>query len=486
MRQYAGSQQAGHAVVRARQVPDGHAGDRAGAHGADHGAVHDGQRQAGFAIGQQHQRVRPRQPVAGRVGGDARDPLQPGDVEVAADVGGHRHDPPVQLLRARFVRPGDHHLRRHHHLAVGLDAERALDHIHHRGHVQAAGGDHVLLGEIQEAGIGARHLGHDTGLCVRRSSAVRAVPRSSAWRRFPTRSPVAARCWSRSRPPRSTAATCGSAPASARSPASCWGRTRRGSPRAVGDEVVIVPYLRLGRARGRAGCRRRDPRRAAPGYPRGADRRAPANLRPRPARLSLGGVGGAAAGRADGVAGAGHARRGRPAARGCWSPAPGAAPRPSSSRSPTRWAPRSWSPRRRSGRSTGRSSWAPRPACCYTDPDWPEQVGEIDIAVDSAGGPAWEGIFALPAHRRHAGQLRRTRCARWPSSTISSAVLRPVEHPRHDNGQPPRVRRAARPRRAGGLAAGGRLRATGCEDAAQAHDRMGQADRFGKVVLRVR
>ncbi len=92
----------------------------------------------------------------------------------------------------------------------------------------------------------------------------------------------------------------------------------------------------------------------------------------------------------------------------------------------------------------------------YTDPEWPEQVGEIDIAVDSAGGPAWEGIF---------------RCLRIGGTLVSFgdtmretaddrdlvAVLRPVEHPRHDDGQPPRVRRAARPRRAGGLAAGGRL-----------------------------
>jgi zinc-binding alcohol dehydrogenase/oxidoreductase len=29
----------------------------------------------------------------------------------------------------------------------------------------------------------------------------------------------------------------------------------------------------------------------------------------------------------------------------------------------------------------------------YTDDDWPEQVGTVDLVVDSSGGPGWEGAF---------------------------------------------------------------------------------------------
>src|SRR6185503_17765501 len=111
---------------------------------------------------------------------------------------------------------------------------------------------------------------------------------------------------------------------------------------AAGDEVVIVPYLRWGEREDGPG-----PDGEILGVPHQGTHAEliavpTANLRSRPARV-------------------------------CWSPAPGAAPRRSSSRSPTRWAPRSWSPRRRSGRSTGRSSWEPRRAWSTPTPSGPSR-----------------------------------------------------------------------------------------------------------------
>ena len=54
------------------------------------------------------------------------------------------------------VRPGDHDLRRHEHLARGLDGEGAGHHVDHRRHVGAARGHDVLLAQIQELGRGRR------------------------------------------------------------------------------------------------------------------------------------------------------------------------------------------------------------------------------------------------------------------------------------------------------------------------------------------
>ena len=152
VREHARAEQAGDLGAGIREVAQGNAGHGTRAHGRDHRPVHHCQRQAGLPVGQEHERVGPRQAVPGRVVGNARDPLEPGHVELAADVGRHRHDPAVQLLGAGLVRPGDHHLRRHPHPAVRLDGEGPLDHVDHRRHVGAAGGDHVLLRQVQELG----------------------------------------------------------------------------------------------------------------------------------------------------------------------------------------------------------------------------------------------------------------------------------------------------------------------------------------------
>ena len=120
----------------------------------------------------------------------------------------------------------------------------------------------------------------------------------------------------------------------------------------------------------------------------------------------------------------------------------------------------------------------------YTDPEWPEQVGEIDIAVDSAGGPAWEGIFRC---LRIGGTLVSFGDTMRETADIELSSLyfgqwnihgTTMGSPREFDALLAHVERAGwRPV----VDSVHRL-----EDAAQAHDRMGQADRFGKVVLRVR
>ena len=120
----------------------------------------------------------------------------------------------------------------------------------------------------------------------------------------------------------------------------------------------------------------------------------------------------------------------------------------------------------------------------YTDPEWPEQVGEIDIAVDSAGGPAWEGIFRC---LRIGGTLVSFGDTMRETAEIAISSLyfgqwnihgTTMGSPREFDALLAHVERAGwRPV----VDSVYRL-----EDAAQAHDRMGQADRFGKVVLRVR
>ena len=161
-------------------------------------------------------------------------------------------------------------------------------------------------------------------------------------------------------------------------------RRRRGRDR---------PLPALGRARGRPGAGRRDPRRAPSGHARRADRSAHGQPAAPAGAPVVGGVGGAAAGRADRLAGAGHARRGRPRRAGAGHRRRGRrrdVPRPDRPRAGRRGRGHLvGAVEDRPGARAGRGS----AGVVYTDPEWPEQVGEIDVAVDSAGGPAWEGIF---------------------------------------------------------------------------------------------
>jgi NADPH:quinone reductase-like Zn-dependent oxidoreductase len=120
----------------------------------------------------------------------------------------------------------------------------------------------------------------------------------------------------------------------------------------------------------------------------------------------------------------------------------------------------------------------------YTDPEWPAQVGEIDVAVDSAGGPAWEDIFRC---LRTGGTL--VSFGDTSRDTVSLGVSNlyfgqwnihgtTMGSPREFDALLAHVERAAwRPV----VDSVYRL-----EDAAQAHQRMDEPDRFGKVVLRVR
>jgi NADPH:quinone reductase-like Zn-dependent oxidoreductase len=120
----------------------------------------------------------------------------------------------------------------------------------------------------------------------------------------------------------------------------------------------------------------------------------------------------------------------------------------------------------------------------YTDPEWPEQVGEIDIAVDSAGGVAWDGIFRC---LRRGGTLVSFGDTTRETAAIEIAELffgqwnihgTTMGSPREFDALLAHVDRAGwRPV----VDSVHRL-----EDAAQAHRRMLDDDRFGKVVLRVR
>ena len=120
----------------------------------------------------------------------------------------------------------------------------------------------------------------------------------------------------------------------------------------------------------------------------------------------------------------------------------------------------------------------------YTDPEWPAQVGEIDVAVDSAGGPAWEGIFRC---LRVGGTLVSFGDTSRDAVELSVSSLyfgqwnihgTTMGSPREFDALLAHVERAAwRPV----VDSVHRL-----EDAVQAHERMGHPYRFGKVVLRVR
>ena len=255
---------------------------------------------------------------------------------------------------------------------------------------------------------------------------------------------------------------------------------------AVGDEVVINPSVGWGDARGRA--------RPTDGRSWASPARAPtpSGSRSRPTTCGRGRsaltwhesaalpLAGLTAWRAlvtrggvqPGHARAGHRRRGRRR----HLPGP-------DRHAPT--APRSPSPRPATTRSTRAIELGAARGVRYTDPGWPAQVGEVDLAVDSAGAPAWPGALdclrrggTLVSFGRTGGVIHG---ARDPA-----AVLRPVEHAGHDHGQPPRVRRAAGARRQ--APAGGRswTACTRWTTRRPAHARLEQPDRFGKVVLECR
>ena len=120
----------------------------------------------------------------------------------------------------------------------------------------------------------------------------------------------------------------------------------------------------------------------------------------------------------------------------------------------------------------------------YTDSDWPQQVGEVDLVVDSAGTPAWEGALqclrrggTLVSFGRTAGNVAEIDLpslfyGQWNvrGTTMGSprefdALLRHVDgtcwSPVVDSVFP-------------------------LEQAAAAHERLEQPGRFGKVVLECR
>jgi zinc-binding alcohol dehydrogenase/oxidoreductase len=119
----------------------------------------------------------------------------------------------------------------------------------------------------------------------------------------------------------------------------------------------------------------------------------------------------------------------------------------------------------------------------YTDPEWPAQVGKIDLAVDSIGGPSWPGIFEC---LRVGGTL--VNFGRTGGSTAQ------VDVPRFYYGQWNLLGTTmGSPREFDAMlshVAGAEWRpvvdsAFPLDRAADAHARIEDPDRFGKVVLEV-
>ena len=113
----------------------------------------------------------------------------------------------------------------------------------------------------------------------------------------------------------------------------------------------------------------------------------------------------------------------------------------------------------------------------YTGDDWPAAVrelagGGVDVVVDSVGS-TWAQSIATPAPRRPRGGLRRHRGrqgrADGPAGDHGAGL--PA---RHHDGQPPRLRRAARRRREPGLGAGHRQRPPAGRGGRRAHARGGR------------
>ena len=120
----------------------------------------------------------------------------------------------------------------------------------------------------------------------------------------------------------------------------------------------------------------------------------------------------------------------------------------------------------------------------YSDPGWPAQVGEVDLVVDSAGAPAWPGALdclrrggTLVSFGRTGGvstelEIPRLFYGQW--NLLGTTMGSPREfdqllaHVRQARWRP--VVDSVYP----------------LDDAAAAHARLEQPDRFGKVVLECR
>jgi zinc-binding alcohol dehydrogenase/oxidoreductase len=119
----------------------------------------------------------------------------------------------------------------------------------------------------------------------------------------------------------------------------------------------------------------------------------------------------------------------------------------------------------------------------YTDDDWPEQVGEVDVVIDSAGGPAWTGALrclrrggTLVSFGRTAGDrveldIPRMYFGQW--NLLGTTMGSPrefdalLEHVAAADWRP--VVDSAFP----------------LDQAAAAHRRLQHPERFGKVVLEI-
>jgi NADPH:quinone reductase-like Zn-dependent oxidoreductase len=119
----------------------------------------------------------------------------------------------------------------------------------------------------------------------------------------------------------------------------------------------------------------------------------------------------------------------------------------------------------------------------YTEDDWPEQVGEVDVVIDSAGAPAWTGALrclgrggTLVSFGRTAGErveldIPGLYFGQW--NILGTAMGSPrefdalLEHVAGSDWRP--VIDSVFP----------------LEQAAAAHERLVDPDRFGKVVLEI-
>jgi zinc-binding alcohol dehydrogenase/oxidoreductase len=119
----------------------------------------------------------------------------------------------------------------------------------------------------------------------------------------------------------------------------------------------------------------------------------------------------------------------------------------------------------------------------YTDPEWPEQVGRVDIAVDSAGAPAWPGILRC---LRRGGTLVSFGRTRGSTAEVDIPTLYYGQLTIHGTTM-------GSPREFDALlhhldGAGWRPVVDSVfplAEAPAAHTRLDDPDRFGKVVLRI-
>ncbi len=119
----------------------------------------------------------------------------------------------------------------------------------------------------------------------------------------------------------------------------------------------------------------------------------------------------------------------------------------------------------------------------YTSPDWPEQVGEVDVIIDSAGQPTWDGAwrclrpggtlvsFGTTAGAEASISIAATYFGQWTIAGTTMGSAREFDqllaHVAETTWRPVIDR------------------AFPLAEAAEAHAHMDAADRFGKVVLDV-